>query len=58
VDAKCAEREGRGLHEKNMTEKLHKEIENESSQIENENEAAGQLQYKLEVEKKALSTAR
>jgi hypothetical protein len=34
-----------------MIEKLHKEIENE-------NEAAGQLLYKLEVEKKALPTAR
>lgn len=37
--------------EKNMIQKLQKEIENG-------NEAVVQLQYKLEVETKALSTAR
>jgi ribosomal protein S20 len=37
--------------EKNMIKKFQKEIENE-------NEAVVQLQYKLEVERKALSTAR
>jgi hypothetical protein len=39
------------LFEKNMIQKLQKEIENE-------NEAVVQLKYKLEVERKALSTAR